>query len=293
MPIFARDGENDLRAGEETMPVTDTPREKLRQGWDERYATFSLDESGCRGAGIRLNQLIYRAKKQALRKALRIAGVGRQSPIRVLDMGCGFGYFAGFYHEEFPRASYVGVDISARAIGHARETMPQHEFFAHDVVSWRHPANARFDVVQAIDVLQLLIDDAAFDQAVENLALHLDDGGTLLLPLMFSDRPPRAAHQRVRSRAYFDTLIGRLGLTVTHELRMYYWLIDGGSQNRVLRAMFAITGPFALYLVDRLALMMGLEHRDPDHVLSGERMLIIRRAASPHATGPRSTTSEN
>jgi SAM-dependent methyltransferase len=269
------------------------PSEKLRRDWDERYATFSLDESGCLGAGAGLSRLIYRAKKQALRKALYIAGFRSSSPFRVLDMGCGFGYFAGFYHAEFPRASYVGVDISTRAIGRARETMPQDEFFAHDVVSWRHPTNSRFDVIQAIDVLQLLIDDAAFDEAVRNLASHLDDDGVLLLPLMFSDRPPRAAHHRVRSRAYFDALIGRLGLTVTHEIRMYYWLVDGGSQNRVLRAIFARIGAVALYLVDRMALKMGLEHRDPDHVLSRARMLIIRRAATLAAIGPRSTTSGN
>ena len=273
--------------------MTDAPREKLRQDWDERYATFSLDESGCRGAGAGLSRLIYRAKEQSLRKALRLAGLGSGSAFRVLDMGCGFGYFAGFYHAEFPRASYVGVDISARAIGHARQTMPHDQFFAHDVVSWRHPANARFDVIQAIDVLQLLMDDAAFEAAVENLASHLDDDGVLLLPLMFSDQPAHAVHHRIRSRAYFDALIARLGLTVTHEIRMYFWLVDGGSQNRVLRAIFGRTGPFALYLVDRLALMMGLEHRDPDHVLSGERMLIIRRTARRDATGPRSTTSGN
>jgi len=272
--------------------MTDASREKLRQLWDERYATFSIDESGCLGAGVGLNRLINRAKKLALKRALKIVGIGRASRFKVLDMGCGFGHFAAFYHADFPQASYVGVDISARAIGHARETMPQDEFFAHDIVSWRHPANARFDVIQAIDVLQLLIDDAAFDEAIQNLASQLADDGALLVPLAFSDQPQRGNHHRIRSRAYFDTVIDRLGLTVTDEIRMYYWLLDGGSRNRVLRAIFDRTGPLSLYLIDRLALMIGLEHRDPDRVLSGERMLIIRRAAG-RASGPRSTASGN
>jgi len=273
--------------------VTPEPHESLRQLWNRRYATFSLDESGCLGAGAGLNRLINRAKKQALRKALKIVGIGKEQRFRVLDMGCGFGIFAGFYHAEYPQASYVGVDISERAIGRARETMPVDEFFAHDVVTWRHPAHARFDVIQSIDVLQLLIDDTAFDEAVRNLMVHLADDGALLVPLAFSDNPPPATHHRIRSRAYFDALIDRLGLTVTHEMKMYYWLLDGGSKNRILRAMFARTGPVALYVVDRLALMMGLEHRDPDHVLSGARLLIIRRAAGRDATGPRSTGSGN
>jgi len=273
--------------------IHDPARDGLRKTWDERYATFSLDEAGCLGAGAGLSRLIYRAKKQALRKALRLAGVDRSRPFRVLDMGCGFGYFAGFYHAECPRASYVGVDISARAIAHARQTMPHDEFFAHDVVSWRHPANVRFDVIQVIDVLQLLIDDAAFDEAVRTLVAHLDDDGVLLVPLMFSDRPPRASHHRIRSRASFDALLGTLGLVVADEIRMYYWLVDGGSRNRILRAIFARTGPVSLYLVDRLAMMFGLENRDPESVLSRARMLIIRRAPGRSATGPRNTASEN
>ena len=273
--------------------MTDAPRDGLRRAWDERYATFSLDEAGCLGAGAGLSWMIYRAKKQALRKALRLAGFGPSRPFRVLDMGCGFGYFAGFYHAEFPKASYVGVDISARAIDRARTTTPGDEFFAHDVVSWRHPAQARFDVIQVIDVLQLLMDDAAFDEAVGTLAAHLDADGVLLVPLMFADHAPPASHHCIRSRAYFDALLGTLGLVVTAEVPMYYWLVDGGSRNRLMRAIFARTGPVSLYLVDRLAMMLGLENRDPASVLSRARMLIIRRTAHPGATGLRNTASGN
>lgn len=271
--------------------MTEALREKLRRHWDERYATFSLDESGCLGAGADLSRMIYRAKTQALRKALRIAGIGSTSAFRALDMGCGFGYFAGFYQAEFPAASYVGVDISERAIRHARETMPHGRFFAHDIVSWRDPAHDRFDVIQAIDVLQLLTDDEDFEAALRNLAAHLDDDGVMLVPLMFADQPPPTSHHRVRSRTSFDVLIARLGLEVSAEIQMYYWLIDGGSRNRLLRAIFARTGAWSLYLVDRLALMMGLQRRDPDHVLSRQRMLIIRRALRRGASGLRSTRS--
>jgi SAM-dependent methyltransferase len=271
--------------------MSDSPREKLRAHWDERYATFSLDESGCLGAGAGLSRMIYRAKEQGLLKALRRLGLGPQRRFRVLDMGCGFGYFAGFYRRNFPHASYTGVDISERAIGRARDTMPGGEFFADDVVSWRHPAHARFDVIQAIDVLQLLMDDAAFDEAVRNIAAHLADDGVLLVPMVFSGAPSRTPYNRLRSRAYFDALLDRLGLVVSDELRMYYWLVDGGPTNRILRAIFARIGAGALYLVDRAAMRLGLENRHTDHVLSRARLLFIRRAASRGATDPRNTAS--
>ncbi|MFI5179127.1 MAG: class I SAM-dependent methyltransferase, partial [Vicinamibacterales bacterium] len=114
--------------------MNDQAREKLRAHWDARYATFSLDESGCLGAGEGLSRMLYRAKEQGLLHALRRVGLTRQAHFRVLDMGCGFGYFAGFYQREFPHASYTGVDISARAIRHAQDTLPGVEFFADDVV---------------------------------------------------------------------------------------------------------------------------------------------------------------
>jgi SAM-dependent methyltransferase len=271
--------------------MTHSGRGPLRAHWDARYTQFSLDESGCLGAGAGLSRMIYRAKEAALRKALREIGFTRDRAFRVLDMACGFGYFAGFYKAAFPLTSYTGVDLSGRAIARAQETMTHAEFFADDVVTWRHPAGARFDVIQAIDVLQLLMDDGAFDDAVRTLAAHLADDGALLIPLVFSDTPPGASHHRIRTRAYFDRLIDSLGLQVTADAPMYFWLVDGGPANRIARAIFARTGPRTLYLVDRLALRLRLENSHPDHVLSRARLLTIRRPRRPGASGPQSTGS--
>jgi len=271
----------------------DTTRAALRQHWDDRYRTLSLDESGCLGAGPALSRMIYRAKEAGLTTALRRAGMTADRSFRVLDMACGFGYFAGFYADAFPNASYTGVDISARAIQRARETATSAaEFFADDVVTWRHPAGTRFDVIQAIDVLQLLMDDASFDAAVANLARHLADAGVLLVPLVCADSAPDVGHHRIRSRAYFDRLITSLGLVVVDELPMYYWLVDGGPTGRVARALFARAGARALYAVDRLALAAGLENHRPQHVLSRARLLTIRHA-QPRASDRRNTGSES
>ena len=271
----------------------DITRAELRRHWDDRYRTFSLDESGCLGAGPALSRMIYRAKEAALTRALRRAGVTADRSFRVLDMACGFGYFAGFYSSAFPNASYTGVDISARAIERARQTATKAtEFFADDVVTWRHPDGMRFDVVQAIDVLQLLMDDAAFDAAVANLARHLADAGVLLVPLVSADSVPDVGHHRIRSRAYFDRLIATLGLVVDDELPMYYWLVDGGPTGRLARALFARAGARALYAVDRLALAAGLENHRPPHVLSRARLLTIRHASS-RPTDRRNTASES
>ena len=257
--------------------MTDVGRDTLRSRWDERYRTFSLDESGCLGAGDRPNRLIYRVKKQALRRLLGSAGFDARRHFRVLDMGCGFGYFAAFYHAEFPAASYTGVDISTRAIDRAKEMLPAGEFYADDIVSWRHPTNVRFDVVQAIEVLQLIVDDGAFEAALGNFERHLADGGVILLPMAFSERKSANEHQRFRPRPYFDRLIETLGLEVVAEKRLYYWLIDGGPTGRIARAIFSRLGPGLLYLVDRIAVAFGIQNHRPNHQLSTAHMLLIRR----------------
>jgi SAM-dependent methyltransferase len=272
--------------------MSDSPRDVLRRYWNERYATFSIDESSCMGAGEQVNRLLYRIKERALRKALRRVGVDSAHPFSVLDMGCGLAHFAGFYHREFPRATYTGVDISTRAIEHAKSELPRDEFHADDIVAWRHPAGARFDVVQAIEVLQLLADDEAFDEAFTTFCAHMHDSGAILVPLAFSDRPSRNTSQRFRTREHFDALMRRLGLVVTTEIRMYYWLIDGGPENRLLRAVFARTGPWSLYAADRLLMALGAKNRHPDHQLSTAHMLVIQRETAA-ASGPRRTASEN
>ena len=252
-------------------------REQLRAQWDQRYATFSLEESGCLGSGAALSAMIYRAKEQALAKGLHAAGFGPQRRFRILDMACGFGYFAEFYRANFPSAAYTGVDLSDRAIARAQDTMPHGEFFADDVVTWRHPEGARFDVIQAIDVLQLLMDDSAFEEAMRTLVAHLAEDGVLLIPLALSDAAPIAFHHRIRSREDFMELLDRLGLRVADEAPVDHRLVDGGPANRIGRAIFSWMGAEVLYLVDRIALKLGLENRHPDHVISRARLLTIRR----------------
>ena len=48
--------------------MSDSPRDVLRRYWNDRYATYSLDESSCMGAGERFNRLLYRVKNEPSKK---------------------------------------------------------------------------------------------------------------------------------------------------------------------------------------------------------------------------------
>src|SRR5689334_10707832 len=126
--------------------ATTTDDVRLREFWNSRYAQFTLSESGWLGAGERLNQRIYACKQGALRRALASIGLKKDSSCCVLDAGCGQGHFAHFYGREYPRASYVGVDISERAVAHLRQAIPTGEFHLADLCAWSDPKGRTFDV---------------------------------------------------------------------------------------------------------------------------------------------------
>src|SRR5438093_8849687 len=154
---------------------------RLREFWNHRYERFTLSESGWLGAGERINDRIYACKRQALRRALASLGLTPRAPWSVLDAGCGQGHFARFYRAKYPLTSYVGVDISERAVAHLRTTVPDAEFHLADLCEWDDPEGRRFDVVQSFEVLHLILDDDAVARALTNLKRRLAATGALLV----------------------------------------------------------------------------------------------------------------
>jgi 2-polyprenyl-3-methyl-5-hydroxy-6-metoxy-1,4-benzoquinol methylase len=236
------------------QPDLVSERDRLHQFWNSRYSTFALSESGWLGAGERLNGFLYDCKLAAIRHALARIGRRRTAHWSVLDAGCGQGYFARFYAREYANATYVGVDISDRAVDHLRETLPAMEFHAADLSQWNDPRGRTFDVVQCIDVLPLLLDDEEASQVVTRLKNLVAPGGTLLVTELLPDATVEPnTYMRYRSRAFWAGEFARLGLTIERAQAIYYWLPTGGPTNRYLRFALTRLGPRAVYWTDRLA----------------------------------------
>lgn len=241
------------------MSAVGSELDRLRGFWNRRYQDFNLSESGWLGAGDRLNHYIYRGKTRALQQTLTALGFDRPRAFSVLDAGCGQGYFAAFYRGRYPAAQYVGVDISERAIAHLRRTEPRAEFHLADLCAWRDPSGRRFDVIQSIDVMYLILDDRLVADAIANLATHLTPRGALLINLALpADTRESSGYLRYRSRRFWEELLATLGLANVSERPMYYWLPAGGPTNRYLRYAMNCLGPATLYAVDRAALALGL-----------------------------------
>ncbi|MGD9737860.1 MAG: trans-aconitate 2-methyltransferase [Bauldia sp.] len=94
---------------------------------------------------------------------------------RVIDAGCGNGYYLSRVASFFPEKDYVGVDISKELIEAAREAHPEHAFAAGDFFAAdMEPA----DVVIMRFLVQHLRD---FRAVLQGAARALRPGGTLII----------------------------------------------------------------------------------------------------------------
>lgn len=101
---------------------------------------------------------------------------------RILDVGCGFGLFAGYFSATAPGRTVFGVDRDARRVDMARRMAENlgisAEFAVADVRSL--PPTERFDAAYILDVLHHIPYDA-HRGVLEEIHRRLNPGGVLLV----------------------------------------------------------------------------------------------------------------
>jgi len=104
---------------------------------------------------------------------------------RILDVGCGFGLFAGYFAQTHPAREITGIDTNPQRIAMAQRVMrsigqDQHEFLAADARDLRDVANRTFNAIYVLDVMHHVprADQEALLQCLYDL---LEPGGVLVL----------------------------------------------------------------------------------------------------------------
>uniref|UniRef100_A0A832MK55 Class I SAM-dependent methyltransferase n=1 Tax=Eiseniibacteriota bacterium TaxID=2212470 RepID=A0A832MK55_UNCEI len=235
-----------------------------RDFWERRLSQhFDLRGTGEPGLSLAYNRACYALRRRVLDRALREAGVDPRGR-RVLDVGCGTGFFTRHYLAR--GASVTGVDIAPVSVERLARELPEARFVLADVSE--SVPEGRYDIVNAFDVLYHITDDAGWEAAVRHLCGAVDSLGTLLLTDTFAELPGLADHNRSRPLARYRTLLAAEGLEIREVYPTHVLLNRELGALRVLNRL-----PALLYAADRVLLALGAGHDDP--VVS--KLLVAQR----------------
>ncbi len=233
--------------------------------WDRTLSEqFDLRGTGEPGLSLAYNRACYTLRAEVLTAALAAAGFDPRAR-RVLDVGCGTGFWTAYYRAR--GAVYTGLDIAPTSVARLAALYPDSTFVHLDVSE--APPPARVELVNAFDVLYHVTDETRWEQALRHLAGALEPGGLLLITDVFSDLPALAEHNRMRSLERYLGVLEPLGLT-REQLRPTHVLL-----NRHLGFWrFLNRAPGLLLAIDRAVLAAGggLDER-------ANKLLVLRKRA--------------
>jgi SAM-dependent methyltransferase len=193
--------------------VRELSPDESRTYWDERHRTRDELASGGNIAFDRgTNEMLYAVRSARLVEVLG-ARTDAEYPLRVLDAGCGKGYFSRRLASYGHRVD--AIDTSPHAIAECRAAGgPTESYHLSALTEWS-PSHL-YDAVVCIDVLYHLMDDAEWEASVLHLASLVRLGG--IIGLVDHDRDEDVVwhdYQKTRSRNRYVELLENAGFTVT------------------------------------------------------------------------------
>jgi 2-polyprenyl-3-methyl-5-hydroxy-6-metoxy-1,4-benzoquinol methylase len=233
--------------------------------WEQRLSEqFDLRGTGETTLSLAYNKACYTLRAEVLESALQRAGATVRGK-RVLDVGCGTGYWTQFYAGR--GAHYTGVDIAQVSVDRLAERYPEQRFARADVSDG--VPGGPYDLINVFDVLYHVTDDARWEAALTHLAGALVPGGLLLVTDVFSDRGALAEHNVMRPLSRYLAVLGAAGLA-QEQLRPTHVLL-----NRHLGPWrFLNRFPAFLLTADRVLLALGAGRDD-----AANKLLVCRRKA--------------
>jgi SAM-dependent methyltransferase len=195
-----------------------------RRYWSERLRrSFSLDGVGYQGLGMGMNYWVYRRRLNAVRRLFKKHQIDLQGK-RVAEMGVG----TGFWIEEWTRlgaARVFGLDIAPPSIEFLTQRYPEYDFAVSDLgtpgVVHTSANDNRFDFIAVMEVLLHIVDDMAFDAALDNIASLAKPGTWLLMSDLFLPVEVRAFHQRSRPLSQYRRVMTARGFDLVDRVPVF------------------------------------------------------------------------
>jgi SAM-dependent methyltransferase len=155
-------------------------RYRPREFWNELLTeSFDLRGVGHFRLSEEANRRMYEAKRQIIDAQLERHAVEVDATTRVLEIGCGVGYWTEYFASRGVR-DYTGNDITPISVSTLAKRFPQFRFVQGDAGDIVLPP-AYFALAFMIDVTQHITEDVAFGRAMRNVWDALAPGGTFVV----------------------------------------------------------------------------------------------------------------
>ena len=234
--------------------------------WEKTLAEqFDLRGTGEPGLSLAYNRACYQLRREVLDAALVAVALDPRGK-RVLDVGCGTGFWTAYYTGR--GADYTGLDIAPTSIAKLQAAYPSARFMLTDVSEAELAGT--WDIVNVFDVLYHVTDDAKWEAALSRLARAVAPDGALLVTDLFETPAGLAEHNKMRPFERYRSVLDATGVRFTYEpLRPTHVLL-----NRHLGFWrFLNRAPGLLLAMDRALLALGWV---PER--GTNRLLVARRA---------------
>jgi SAM-dependent methyltransferase len=259
--------------------------------WKTRVVSGAdLSVVGHRSMGPGYNRHIYERRLELLELMLE-RHVGRSvQDLRVLDIGCGSGFYTSYWQARGV-GHYVGVDISPAAVQHLASKFPDYRFINHDIAD---PASevlseaGAFDVITIFDVFYHIIDDGQFAKAVQVVASMASPGArVLVMDQLFSRRYQLSHHVVYRESAQYLRTFADHALQLVDRELLFHYLVPPISGSRVIDVLGAgifkamggllrLSGPLEARTAELLRRRDG-KLRDRGKRVQNSEFLVFRR----------------
>jgi len=262
--------------------------------WQERVgAGADLAVVGHRAMGPAYNGEIYARRIDALESMLERHVRKPLQQVRILDVGCGSGFYTHFWQAKGVR-DYIGVDISVRTVEHLGKIYSDYKFVRADVTESLPEivkALGPFDVITIFDVLYHIVDDLRVDAAVDNIAALIASDGQLLIMDQLCKRDYQVSkHVKYRNRDDYLSMFDRRKLTLHDSELLFHFLVPPITGIRVVdflsAAVFKVFG-LLLGISDGLAAWSASKLRRLDSRLRARGVTVPNCEFLVFGSGPK------
>ncbi len=264
--------------------------------WQERVgADADLAVVGHRAMGLAYNSEIYARRIEAMESMLERHVNKPLEQLRVLDIGCGSGFYTGFWQARGV-CEYVGLDISSRAIGHLANAYPKYRFVRADITEALPDTlsvRGSFDIITVFDVLYHIVDNRRVESTIANIGgLVTEDGRLFVMDCLCRRNYQVSKHVIYRARDAYLAEFRKNDLALADSDLLFHFLVPPIAGIRIIDLLFG--GVFNVFgrglrLNDRLATwaaakLRRLDARRREHNVSmpnGE-LLVFARSGAVH-----------